>query len=310
MADPEGVPGACNICGSALIERFEKVLDAQSGETFKILECSRCGLGHTSPQPKDLGSYYGAEYHGGRHGFTARYCIWRRLRFLASQAPANGRLLDVGCGDGSFLVAAREQGWQVSGTEMNPKLARERGLTIHEDLADAKAAGPYQCVTLWHSLEHFRDPRAAIELASAMLAPDGVMMIAVPDWSGMQANAFGAHWFHLDVPRHLFHFSAQSITTLASDCGLKIHKTWHTEAELDLFGWTQSALNVAMEKPNLLFSMVMGKPTTLSSAQKVVQLGLGSAATLAALPLFSTSVALGRGGIVVHALQRRLNWIS
>ncbi len=214
-------------------------------------------------------------------------------------------MLDVGCGDGSFLLEAQRQGWEVSGTEVNPRLARERGLTIHEELVRASPAGPYGCITLWHSLEHFRDPQAAVQEAASLLAPDGVMLIAVPNWSGAQARAFGAQWFHLDVPRHLFHFSAQSLSVLAGQCNLQVRQTWHTEAELDLFGWTQSALNRVLDQPNLLFSLVMGKPTRLSLAQKGVQLALGSVATLAALPLFSTSVALGRGGIIVHALRRR-----
>ena len=65
-------PDACNICGGDLRTSYPRVLDPQSRETFAIARCERCGLGHTTPQPDDLGRYYGPAYHGGRHGFTAR----------------------------------------------------------------------------------------------------------------------------------------------------------------------------------------------------------------------------------------------
>lgn len=304
MAARAGISERCNICEAPLQTRFEAVVDPQTRETFAILECPQCGLGHTSPQPEDLGPYYGAEYHGGRHGLTTRYCTWRRQRFLGSQpASTNRQLLDVGCGDGSFLQAAQASGWTTFGTEMNPALARERGLTVFESLAEAAALAPFGCITLWHSLEHFRDPKAMLTQAASLLAPDGTLLVAVPDWGGVQARAFGPHWFHLDVPRHLHHFTTQSLTVLAKSCGLVIGESWHTEAELDLFGWTQSAMNFALTEPNVLFSIVAGKPTHLSQGAKWVQLGLGAVATLAALPAFSTAVALRRGGIVVLAMH-------
>ncbi|MBS1154029.1 MAG: hypothetical protein H6Q89_5727 [Myxococcaceae bacterium] len=58
---------ACNGCGGAVATRFDRVLDPQTREEFTIGVCEQCGLGHTQPQPEDLGRYYGAQYHGGRH---------------------------------------------------------------------------------------------------------------------------------------------------------------------------------------------------------------------------------------------------
>ncbi len=198
-------PPACNACQSATHVRFETVIDPQTRETFGIAECNECGLGETFPQPADLARYYGADYHGGRHGFTATYCVMRRMRFLRQVAgAADGRsLLDVGCGDGTFLSAARDRGWQVAGTEMNPAIARAQGIRVWEELSAAAAEAPYDCVTLWHSLEHMRSPRDVIEQASALLKPGGTMLVAIPNADGLQASVFGPRWFHLDVPRHL-----------------------------------------------------------------------------------------------------------
>ena len=297
----------CNVCGGALETRYPQVVDPQSRETFAILACCDCGLGHTDPQPEDLGRYYGPAYHGGRHGFTARYCMARRGHFLAKVAGAGEgrRLLDVGCGDGSFLLEAKAHGWQVFGTEMNPSLARKEGLEVGERLSDVASHAPFDCITLWHSLEHMRDPRATIAEAVALLAPGGALLVAVPDAEGVQARAFGPGWFHLDVPRHLFHFGARSLTRLLEDAGLEVLRRWHQELELDLFGWTQSALNRVLPEPNLLFYRLTGRPTSGGAAQVAASYLLGSAATLIAIPAVVGGTSLGRGGTLVFGARKR-----
>src|SRR2546423_14521738 len=104
----------CNACGGALKTRFPAVLDPQTGERFSIAACEACGLGHTTPPPADLQPYYGATYHGGRHGFMDRYCVRRRLRLVASGAGGGGRGgrgLVIWCGDRRVLIRACSEGW-------------------------------------------------------------------------------------------------------------------------------------------------------------------------------------------------------
>ncbi len=293
----------CNICTGPLRSRFERVLDPQTRETFEISECAECGLGHTLPQPNDLGRYYGPAYHGGRHGFTARYCLWRRERFVFPRVedPTGKRLLDVGCGDGSWLLTARDHGFTVTGTELNPTLAREAGLEVFESLDDVK--GPFDVVTMWHSLEHLRDPRATIERLSQLLSPGGWLFIAVPDAEGLQASLFGAKWFHLDVPRHLFHFGERSLRALLGRTGFDVKHVWHQELELDLFGWVQSALNVVLPDPNVFFYRLTGRVTPAGAGQVAASFALGSALTAAAAPLVPAATIARKGGTLVVGAQ-------
>src|SRR4029077_18028601 len=116
------------------------------------------------------------------------YCVPDRPR----------RLLDVGCGDGSFLEAARERGWGVAVTELTADPPRRGDLPVHVSIA--AAGNGYTCVTLWHSLEHLRDPRAALADVAGALVPGGTVLVAVPDAEGAQARLFGPRWTHLDVP--------------------------------------------------------------------------------------------------------------
>lgn len=297
---------SCKACGAELAARFQSVLDPQTRERFEIAACGRCGLGHTNPQPANLDPYYGPAYYGDRHGFTDRYSIRRRLRLVRSVAgAANGaRLLDVGCGNGSFLLAARDAGWAVSGTEMNPGPGREAGLTVWEDLDGAASAGPFTCITLWHSLEHMRDPRATIAQCTELLEPGGTLVVAVPDARGFQARAFGPGWFHLDVPRHLFHFSGPALTELIESNGLEVIRRRHVEIENDVFGWVQSALNRLLPTPNVLFSSLTGRDSGAGRLQVGASYALGSILSLLAAPLTLASALVSRGAVLVFAARK------
>jgi SAM-dependent methyltransferase len=146
------------------------------------------------------------------------------------------------------------------GTEINDRIPAP-GLEIWGSIADLRRSGPFECISLWHSLEHLRDPATAIRDLVEMLRPGGVLVIAVPNAGGWQARLFGRHWLHLDAPRHLHHFGMRSLNLLISQCGLQPLRTWHHEVEYDWFGWIQSFLNVIMPRPNVLFDFLTRRPT-------------------------------------------------
>jgi SAM-dependent methyltransferase len=294
-------PTACAGCGGPLRPRFREVVDPQTREVFALQTCQDCGLGHTTPRPAERGRYYGPAYHGGRHGLTEAYCLARRLKLVrrAAGAGPGRRLLDVGCGDGAFLVAARHRGWRVAGTELNPRPAREAGLEVRPSLEQALALGPFDCVTLWHSLEHLPDPLVSLRSLAGALAPGGVVVIAVPDAQGAQARIFGAAWFHLDVPRHLHHFGRASLQRLLERAGLRLERSWRPELEYDVMGFVQSALNTLLPTPNVLYDRLTGKPTRGGAAQVAASFVLGAALGAIAVPATVVSTVLGRAGTLV-----------
>ncbi len=292
----------CNACEGSLRPRLSAVRDPQSLEEFAIHTCAACGLGHTLPVPEDLGAYYGPAYYGKRHSFTDRYCLARRLRTLAAATPRRGgKLLDIGCGDGNFLAAARDAGWQVTGTDIGGALenARAAGLDVYGSLDEAAARGPFDAVTMWHTLEHFTDPRATLEKARHAIWEDGTLIVAVPDAAGLQASMFGGRWFHLDVPRHLFHFNRSALESLLGRVGFRVEKWQHQEIENDVFGWMQSALNSMLPAPNVLFQSLTGKPTHGGSAQRMLSYALGTALAPAALAATTVSAVARRGAVLI-----------
>jgi SAM-dependent methyltransferase len=294
----------CLICGAKLRMRFSKVLDAKTLETFSILECPACGLGCTDPQPEDLSKYY-RDYHGGRHGITSKFCTDRRIRILQQQAGkgTGKRLLDIGCGEGTFLLAAKAEGWSVAGTEMNPAAARAAGLEVHPELSAVRALAPFDCITLWHSLEHLVDPRATLCEARTLLAPDGVIIIAVPDAGGLQAGVFGSKWLHLDVPRHIYHFNRSSLRNLLQLEGFATVREWRQEFEYDLLGWSQSALNYGPTAPNLFFDLLTGRKPDVGPIEKIFTWVAGSILTGFSILLVPAGTILKRGGTLIVAAR-------
>lgn len=252
--------GTCPVCANRLAPYIREVEDSVTGRHFDVLKCDACGVGVTSPFPEHLSAHY-AGYYGSRHGVTAKLCAKRRIALVSKMAGQGEgrRLLDIGCGDGMFLQSAKDHGWVAVGTELNPEPARRRGFEVFSSLQECAKHGPFNVVTLWHSLEHMPDPRTVIEKIRGLVAEDGIVLIAVPDFEGYQSKTFRQSWLHLDVPRHLYHFTATSLDRMLNQAEFIPVAHWFQEFEYDLIGWWQSALNAVLPTPNVLFDYLARK---------------------------------------------------
>lgn len=306
VTDP--VDLTCPACGAAAARKFAGVRDPLTGTEFSIEECTQCGLGWTTPKPQDHSRYYGDEYYGGRHGLTARYCSWRRGRWLAQAVPQGGALLDAGCGDGAFLVHARRRGWTVSGIEIDSRAraaAGAVGLSVVPAFDDIAAGARFDAITFWHSLEHFEEPQRVLADAHRALTPRGALLLAVPDAGGIQATLFRRHWFHLDVPRHLYHYTQDALERLLHDAGFAVERWRHQEAEYDTFGWIQSAINSAGATQNGFFASLAGKRNRATLAELALSYAAAIALAPAALAASVATSAIGRGGTLIAVARPR-----
>ena len=300
-------PSSCSGCGGPVETCLRRVEDNLSGELFSVARCSACGLGHTSPVPEDLAPYYGERYYGNRHGFTANYCTARRMRFVARANPPNTigqprpprRLLDIGCGEGTFLLEAQRQGWEVYGVEINPAPARAAGLHVASSIEELASFAPFQCITLWHSLEHISDPRATLGKLRELLAPGGAILVAVPDAGGLHAGLFGRHWFPLDVPRHIHHFNRQSLTRMLADSGLAVTANQHQEIEYDLYSFNMSVLKTFMKRPVDCFEFLVGRPRRVSRARMAMAVLISAALAPVTLAMTFLGSVARKGGTLI-----------
>lgn len=160
--------------------------------------------------------------------------------------PADGkRLLDLGCGDGSFLALMRDAGWHVTGIDPDAKAARtaqERfGLTvIVGSLQDAGFPNQsFDAVTLSHVIEHVHDPVALLSECRRVLKPGGRAVIVTPNIRSLGHRRFGASWRGLEPPRHFNLFSSQTLRNCCQRAGLSV-QTLRTSARSADRVWQES----------------------------------------------------------------------
>lgn len=236
---------SCPVCGSSKLEKvFDAVDHFATKEIFPVCECRECSFRFTNSFPSEemIGRYYdSADYishSDSDKGVVNRLYHYFRKRMLQKKvdlvaAHAQGdslRMLDIGCGTGYFLQAAKERGWHVRGIEKNSAaresaIARTGAVIEDENGLWNLEEGTFEVVTLWHVLEHIEKLNETLEKLQDILKPDGVAVIALPNHRAYDAQCYRSFWAAYDVPRHLWHFSPGTVEKLLKKHGLKIIET-------------------------------------------------------------------------------------
>ena len=282
--------------------------DYLTDETFSIHRCNQCNLIMTQPLPtgEEIGKYYPAQYRGNRHSFTGKMRSALRRRAVESCFPKNfrGRLLDIGCGDGSFAMEMKSHGWEVSATEIDPEtITRLKATGINAKLShDAESNGfdtRFDAITCWHVFEHLENPRQIADWVRAHLDENGVFHPTVPNVDCVQAKLFGRQWVHLDVPRHRQHFTPATLRSLLENAGFQITRQSNFALEYDWFGVIQSTLNHLCTRQNVLFDKLTRAPLDASKPLPFLDVLVSYALTpfiaSASLPLIAAAALAGDG---------------
>jgi len=243
----------CVVCSATSTRpRFEI-----AGLVHRVLDCTVCGTGRIDPLPlpAEIAGFYPAAYYGkggskfsGLIEWLVRLVASRHIRFLMRQSPAGARILDVGCGRGVTLRSLSRAGFEAHGFERSQAavqgLDRQVQVRIADDLAVADyPAEFFDTVIIWHVLEHVRNPREVLLETARILRTGGRVIVAVPNYSSLQGRWAGSAWFHLDLPRHLFHFPVAGLRQLLESCGFECRSEHHFSLRQNPFGWIQSVLN-------------------------------------------------------------------
>ncbi|MTG97864.1 methyltransferase domain-containing protein [Myroides sp. BIT-d1] len=208
-----------------------------SGEEFDLIVDERLNILRTTPVPSNevIGDYYlSNDYisHTDRkqtffekvYHLIKLYSLNKKVSLINSYHHKKGVLLDIGCGTGDFLTCAAKLDWNVLGFEPNSKaktLAVSKGVEICDDL-DTIENGSVDVLTLWHVLEHIPDLDAQVQEFVRLLNKQGVLVIAVPNYESYDATYYKEYWAAYDVPRHLWHFSKESLTKLLENYGFQL----------------------------------------------------------------------------------------
>jgi SAM-dependent methyltransferase len=148
---------------------------------------------------------------------------WKRS--LVEKFKSPGEILDFGCGTGEFLGVMKKNQWTVNGVEPSGN-ARTRaeahcGQKIYSSLSELPQTS-LDIITLWHVLEHVSDLNSTLIQLKALLKKDGIIFIAVPNYESPDADHYKNYWAGYDVPRHLWHFSQESMNRLIARNGFQL----------------------------------------------------------------------------------------
>jgi SAM-dependent methyltransferase len=154
--------------------------------------------------------------------------LQRKLRIVEKATGlTRGNILDIGCGTGYFAGTMQEASWVVTGIEPNEK-ARDFGISrfkikvLSPDRISDLSDNSFDCITMWHVMEHFHDPfRYSVEIAR-MLEKDGICITAMPNCDSADAEYYGSSWAAYDVPRHLWHFNPSTVKRFWEKKGFEI----------------------------------------------------------------------------------------
>ena len=233
----------CPLCGSPDWNPWLEAPDPNAegdGLRFQVACCSDCGLKYTNPRPapESIGRFYTRGYRPHRRPaqIGKRLKTWYPFATLRGRAGerrslawrGQGRLLDFGCGGGSYLARMTRQGWKVVGLDTSADAAQgvreELGLEVFEGTLPHPSLKPqtFDVVTMWHSLEHVHEPLKVLGAAYELLAPGGQLLVAVPNVDSWPYRLFGREWFGLDLPRHLTHFDPRSLSAMVRAAGFRV----------------------------------------------------------------------------------------
>jgi SAM-dependent methyltransferase len=222
---------ACPVCGSIRVFDFLSAPDRfhLRRERYHVLRCASCSCAWLASPPKteEMPFHYGEDYHkaivvGGERSALRR---WQRHRKLISRHKQGGAILDIGCSSGGFLGTMKGGTWRLYGIEMEASTAEKARLSTGAEVfvGDALEAPfrpeSFDVVTCFDVLEHMYQPRQFLARVLEWLKPGGILYAKLPNIDSWEARLLGTYWYGLELPRHLYHFSPQSLRRLMTTLG-------------------------------------------------------------------------------------------
>lgn len=262
---------ACPLCEAA--DRTTLLADHGG---LAVVRCGGCGLVHATGQ--FASDFLSDDYYVGRAEpavatTTARPGAARKRRNLALYdrlsggqifaAPPGSRALDVGCNAGFLLDALRERGYHTEGIERSRagEAAAAAGHVVHTLDIEAQELGlpRYALITMTHVLEHLQRPVAGLTWIRRHLAPGGLAVIEVPNWSDGLRPLWGRRYRPLELGDHVSFFERETLTTALEAAGLAVVRLWSApQASTVVFPSLLTALDLGLALRSRLQGLVQG----------------------------------------------------
>lgn len=234
----------CNLCGRDDAELHFKapVLPYRKGiynrDMWDVVRCRNCGLIYVNPRIDDEAreAFYSFQTPGDER-FVQDWFLesadlhrpnWQRFVRTMHRLLPNGKLLDIGCGAGTFLIEARNMGYEVAGQEVAPYFIEycrtEQNLTIYGDFMENLdlVPGSFDCVTNFDVIEHHPDPKRLVSQMYDLLRPGGLAVISTHDIGNFFARRYGVKWRYIRPIGHITYFTRETLSHMMEDCGFHV----------------------------------------------------------------------------------------
>ncbi|MDZ4792739.1 MAG: class I SAM-dependent methyltransferase [Bacteroidota bacterium] len=159
-----------------------------------------------------------------------------------------GKMLDVGCGIGLFLAAAKERGWEVYGTEFTDKaisICKSKGITMQQGRMDAAwfAENEFDVITSFEVLEHINNPLEEMSNIQRILRPGGLFYFTTPNFNAIARYSLKTNYNVICYPEHLCYYTKRTINYLMKKSGFK-------KLKLKATGISMTRIRISMKKSN------------------------------------------------------------
>ena len=237
----------CDACGANEYKTIFKGRDCIFGikEPFSIVKCDACGLVYLNPRPtaESIKGLYEKNYTHQGKPFKLPGTEASRLKALLKKfwhlyirgysdgliKKMQGKILDIGCRSGFFLLSLKQKGQEAYGIEINPsdaKYCNEIGLDVFCGvLEDAKFENDFfDAIVMSHVIEHLPSPKKTLKEVYRILKPGGKLYILCPNSDSYGKKIFGRYWYGWHIPFHFHIFTVKTVQKLTEEAGFKISR--------------------------------------------------------------------------------------
>jgi ubiquinone/menaquinone biosynthesis C-methylase UbiE len=193
-----------------------------------------------------MNRFFPPDYYNQRRDKIAEFVVklfyQREIRKITKYKKC-GKILDLGCGSGDFLILFRQRGWEIYGVDTSENAYRLAKNKLKQNVFNSELRACqfpdcyFDVITLKHVLEHLYDPSRELAEVFRILKDDGILFLSMPNIDSLQFMVFKEKWFAIDCPRHLFHYSPRTVTTLLEKNNFKVLEITYPlfDSPMDLF---------------------------------------------------------------------------
>lgn len=227
----------CAVCNKNNFKILFKSRDYRyhlRGGEFTLVKCRSCGLVYLNPRPskQEISKFYPQEYYDLKFSLLEKLTTQLFLKIDTANLKKykkGGLILDLGCGPGDFLLEMKKCGFETIGVDVSKRacdIAQKRGIKVFNgELENCHFSDEtFDIITLWHVFEHLHDPSSTLKEIHRIMKKDGILLIEVPNIESFSFKLFKRYCFHLDIPRHLYHWSPETIEKILHQNKIRIFK--------------------------------------------------------------------------------------